>query len=553
MSFKRIRSVVTLLLIVTLIIPFFATPVSAAYENTYSNTGNMRDDIIGVALTQVGYTEGANNYTKYGEWYGMPNAPWCGIFVSWCANQAGIPTSVLKRTGLANPDHFGLSYQDGADYTPQKGDLFFKKGFSHVGLVYYTEGDYFYTLEGNTSTTSYDGTSVMIRKRKISDFYFSSPNYSGSSNSGCSHDYEVKVEAEHPHKEFKLCSKCGKKTYTGEKITDSGCKTCIQEACSHTFGGWTKGNDSKHSRLCSKCDYEETSSHNWETGKILTEATCVEEGKQQLICKDCGAESSKAISPTGEHIYTDFSYLDEDEHQKVCNLCNEQTTSNHTLSDQWQQDNLYHWTSCSDCGGFICHEEHVFSGGCAEPCDLCGFTLTTGHKSSGEQKFNGDAHWELCVRCGQSMNEQSHVYSSDCDETCNICDFRRSVTAAHNDVFQADATGHWSICKNCDRQTEITSHIPDQNTKEWEDQMCVHCGFELRSSKSHVHVHGTVEANATTHWGSCPCGEVLEPEVHNWDFQTGTCSICGLDNNLEATESTGNFFIDLWNQIFKKK
>ena len=94
---KQIRSVITLVLIITLLVPCFVTPAQAAYENTYSNTGNMRNDIIGVALTQVGYTEGSNNYTKYGVWYGLPNSPWCGMFVSWCANQAGIPTSVLSR------------------------------------------------------------------------------------------------------------------------------------------------------------------------------------------------------------------------------------------------------------------------------------------------------------------------------------------------------------------------------------------------------------------------------------------------------------------------
>ena len=109
----RLRSMITFLLVATLILPFFVTPVSAAYENTYTNTGNMRDDIIGVALTQVGYSEGSNNYTKYGVWYGLSNSPWCGMFVSWCANEAGIPNSVLKKTGLANPSNFGLIYQSG--------------------------------------------------------------------------------------------------------------------------------------------------------------------------------------------------------------------------------------------------------------------------------------------------------------------------------------------------------------------------------------------------------------------------------------------------------
>lgn len=30
---------------------------------------NQRDRIVEVASSQVGYTEGKNNWTKYGEWY----------------------------------------------------------------------------------------------------------------------------------------------------------------------------------------------------------------------------------------------------------------------------------------------------------------------------------------------------------------------------------------------------------------------------------------------------------------------------------------------------
>jgi hypothetical protein len=335
-------------------IPLVATTVSAEYENTYSNTGNMRNDIIGVALTQVGYSEGANNYTKYGVWYGQPNSPWCGMFVSWCASQAGVPTSVLKRTGVANPSNFGLSYQSGSDYIPQKGDLFFKTNFSHVGFVYYTEGEYFYTVEGNTSTTSSEGTSVMIRKRKISEFYFSSPNYADST---CDHNYDTNVESEHPHREFKICSKCKNKSYTGKKIANESCKACQQESCSHTFTPWEKKNDSKHIRICSKCDFEEVKNHNYVVGKVVKEATCTENGQQQMICSDCNAESTKDLKATGVHKYTDYSYIDENEHQIVCDECNEQTISKHTLSSKWKHDNIYHWTSCKDCGG----RKYVFS------------------------------------------------------------------------------------------------------------------------------------------------------------------------------------------------
>mgnify|MGYP003301165725 CR=1 FL=1 len=64
---RQMRSVLALILIISVLLPLGVTPVNAAHENTYKNTGNMRDNIIGVALTQVGYREGSNNYTKYGE------------------------------------------------------------------------------------------------------------------------------------------------------------------------------------------------------------------------------------------------------------------------------------------------------------------------------------------------------------------------------------------------------------------------------------------------------------------------------------------------------
>lgn len=553
MNQKQSRAVITLVLTFILLIPFLATPVNAAYENTYTNTGDMRNDIIGVALTQVGYEEGDNNYTKYGVWYGQPNSPWCGMFVSWCAKEAGVPTSVLKRTGIANPSNFGLSYKSGSEYTPQKGDLFFKKNFSHVGLVYYTEGSYFYTIEGNTSTTSYDGYAVMIRKRKISDFYFSSPDYSGSGSSatsGCDHSYTTKVESDHPHKEYKVCTKCGKTSYTGEKIANDTCKTCIQEKCSHTFQNWVNNTDSKHIRVCSKCGFQETGSHDWVEGNVIKEATCVENGSRQVVCSICNATSTKSIAATGKHEYGNYAYIDESVHQKVCNMCNEQTTSQHTFSNEWQHDGIYHWTTCSDCGGRIQTQEHRFENGCLEPCADCGYVSESGHKGNGERNYDESFHWEHCTRCNQDFDIASHIYTSACDETCNLCGYHRTADTAHTDEFHADETGHWRRCTSCERVTDIVSHSPAQNTEEWEALLCTHCGYELRSADRHVHTYDHVECNETTHWGTCKCGMAMGAEVHHWDFKTGKCTICGAVNTPAQTTHNSSFLSRIWNLIF---
>lgn len=167
--------------------------VDAAYENTYVNTGNQRNDIVGVARTQLGYTEGYNNDTKYGDWYGLPNQPWCAMFVSWCANQAGISTSIMPKISYVpnyfNNSAFTIKY---SDYTPQPGDLFITKSKSHVGLVWYTEGSYFYTLEGNSSDC------VCSHKYSISSYYFAVPNYSGSSTPSTTTNWDFSKPSTYP-------------------------------------------------------------------------------------------------------------------------------------------------------------------------------------------------------------------------------------------------------------------------------------------------------------------------------------------------------------------
>ena len=77
--------------------------------SSISLTGDNRTDIIAVALSQLGYTEGdekndfsgsaegSQNYTEYnynmgsfGVGYGGKDYPWCASFVSFCLLQAGV-------------------------------------------------------------------------------------------------------------------------------------------------------------------------------------------------------------------------------------------------------------------------------------------------------------------------------------------------------------------------------------------------------------------------------------------------------------------------------
>ena len=44
-----------------------------------------------IAMEAVGYKESTNNSTMIGRWFGLDGVAWCGIFMSWCYDQAGFP------------------------------------------------------------------------------------------------------------------------------------------------------------------------------------------------------------------------------------------------------------------------------------------------------------------------------------------------------------------------------------------------------------------------------------------------------------------------------
>jgi len=121
--------------------------------------GNAISSLISVARGELGYKEGANNDTKYGKWYGLNYNPWCAMFVSWCANKAGISTSIIPKHALcsAGAQWFmdrKIYKKRSSGYTPKKGDIIYfdyGKGIHHIGIVESVSNGNVNTIEGNTS------------------------------------------------------------------------------------------------------------------------------------------------------------------------------------------------------------------------------------------------------------------------------------------------------------------------------------------------------------------------------------------------------------------
>ena len=121
------------------------------------------DDIVAVALSQVGNVGGQ----PYWSWYGFSSrVEWCACFVSWCANECGyIDTGVIpKFAGCVNGVQWFRERGQWADNAmePSPGMIVFfdwdNKGNSglqdgqsdHVGIVQKVENGIVYTIEGNS-------------------------------------------------------------------------------------------------------------------------------------------------------------------------------------------------------------------------------------------------------------------------------------------------------------------------------------------------------------------------------------------------------------------
>lgn len=156
-------------------------------------TGDQRTDIVNVARSQIGYQEGSSssklsgevagkyNYTAYGRWYTSHkgtsynhiSSQWCAMFVSWCAYNAGVSSSIVPYAQYTEdqvaPFHRqGRSYRWSTvlagGYTPQPGDIVFflsdssaasGRTVNHVGIVSGWDGNTLYTIEGNTTPVNF--------------------------------------------------------------------------------------------------------------------------------------------------------------------------------------------------------------------------------------------------------------------------------------------------------------------------------------------------------------------------------------------------------------
>jgi hypothetical protein len=137
--------------------------------------------VLDLCKAELSYTEGPNNDTKFGKWFGLNNQPWCAMAASKIYFDAGLIKAVANtKKGFASCDvwlkHLAKNNQLVPIGQAQPGDLVFFQFDDdaqpdHVGIVKWhnTRLKYLQVYEGNTSSgkagSQSNGDGFYLRKR----------------------------------------------------------------------------------------------------------------------------------------------------------------------------------------------------------------------------------------------------------------------------------------------------------------------------------------------------------------------------------------------------
>ena len=178
-------------------------------------------------------------------------------------------------------------------------------------------------------------------------------------------------------KHYHMCGSCG--AYDGGEVHDwtetdrvdatedaDGYVTYECEACGgektetllygeHVAAGEWSHDDLNHWHACTAhencAEKMDISEHEWDEGRVISEATCTEKGETEYECIVCGATKTE-----------------------------ETELLEHEFSEEWLHDDDYHWHKCSNCNALsegIAHEtvwkQDAESGKHYGECPVCGF------------------------------------------------------------------------------------------------------------------------------------------------------------------------------------
>lgn len=355
-------------------------------------------------------------------------------------------------------------------------------------------------------------------------------------------------------------------------VEANGASATITVSCSHSYGGWTKVNDTNHKRTCSLCQNAETANHSWNSGTVTKRPTCKETGTKTFACTTCNASKTESVAKTSNHQYSSWTKVNDTTHKHTCSVCSKEETANHS----WDSGKVTKQPTCKE-EGVKTYTCSGCKGTKTEPV-----AKTTAHNYGSWTKVNDTTHKRTCTACSKEETANhtwnsgsvtrkatckesgvktftctgcnatkaeviakltTHTYDHACDTTCNACGTNRTASHNYKTTWSKDRNNHWHECSVCKDKKDVAAHTPGAEATETKAQTCTTCGYVIKAALGHKHNYAiTWTTDDAGHWYACSgCEEKSGYAAH--DFENACdkdCSVCGY------TRQTAHRFAESW-------
>ena len=215
------------------------------------------------------------------------------------------------------------------------------------------------------------------------------------------------------------CTTNGVRTYTcacGASYTET------ITALGHSYGAWTKLNDTQHQRVCSRnSSHVEKANHTWNNGTVTKAATCSATGVRTYTCSVCNGTKTETIA------------VNSSNHVNTTNV----SATASTCTVKGYTAGVY----CNDCKQYISgHEEQP----------LAVHTLTTINQLDATCTAEGYTGDQYCTTCKQTVstgtsipiNTSNHVNTTNVSATASTCTVKGFSAGVYCNDCKRYISGH---------------------------------------------------------------------------------------------------------------
>lgn len=252
----------------------------------------------------------------------------------------------------------------------------------------------------------------------------------------------------------------------------------------HTYGAYSKVNDSQHKHVCTVCGYEETANHTWNGGTVTKVATCKETGIKTYTCTACYATKTENIAKTANHSYGAWTTTKEPTctaagtQTRTCSVCGKTESQSIVATGH----NMGSWKTTKEA---TCEAK----GEQTRSCSKCSYKETKdiaalGHKFSNPTVTKQPTCTETgiesgkCTRCGKETTSEvkatGHKFGAWADDKATTCTEggtqKRTCSKCNGvETRKIDALGH-------DFENPTIVKEPTISTTGLKEGKCKRCG-----------------------------------------------------------------------------